>query len=469
MKFLSSKKNASKSRHQKKDIMKIIHKRLNSTYIRKNDLKKVLSKSREKDKTINLINNNCENKISLIGNNNTNRSYNKTKLVKNNKKVKFTIPININNNKLINNNINNINNKSFRNSNKIIFTNSNNNNNINLKKNIIHRHTKSSFIQGTNLLLNKYIKDISKKPNINDNNLINNELNNINLVQNNKLSLNNFVNSNKRKSANNISENKTNKKTEYKLNKNIIKNFKNIQIQNRDKKDLKNNYLINSFIEPINNKENGLTQIKEELKSSIKSNDNNTGLSKKFIEAQNNWRKNYFAIVIQTIFRGYYFRKKYNKKNLNINSIALSKSLSKNNKKMNINNVIYIKKKVKDNIKICNSASHHKDHSIDENIRYFKDNKVPQKIKEIVISLKTKKDNLNDNNIYYNNYNNNFLLFNLNNNVNYYELKYAFDIWKEYSNKIGILKKLKIYKKYKKNAFRNSSYEKQRNNNSYKI
>ena len=34
---------------------------------------------------------------------------------------------------------------------------------------------------------------------------------------------------------------------------------------------------------------------------------------------------------------------------------------------------------------------------------------------------------------------------------------------KNNTDKIGILKKLKIFKKYKKNVFRNNSYEKQRN------
>ena len=62
--------------------MKIIQKRLNNTYIRKNDLRNCLSRSKEKDKTINYINNNIENKINIIGNINTNRSYNKTKLIK---------------------------------------------------------------------------------------------------------------------------------------------------------------------------------------------------------------------------------------------------------------------------------------------------------------------------------------------------------------------------------------------------
>ena len=88
--------------------MKIIQKRLNNTYIRKNEIRNGLSRSKEKDKTINIINNNIENKLNILGNINTNRSYNKTKLIKKNKKVKFSIPFNIKNNKanytIINNN-----------------------------------------------------------------------------------------------------------------------------------------------------------------------------------------------------------------------------------------------------------------------------------------------------------------------------------------------------------------------------
>ena len=79
--------------------------------------------------------------------------------------------------------------------------------------------------------------------------------------------------------------------------------------------------------------------------------------------------------------------------------------------------------------------------------------------------MKSNKQQLNDDNLYYNNY----MLFNVDNNLNYYCVKYAFNIWKEYSDKISILKKLKIYKKYKKTTFRKSSYEKRRSNNRYKI
>ena len=152
--------------------MKIIQRRLNNSYIRKNDLKNILcrSKDKEKEKTINLINNNGENKMNIIGNNiRTNRNNNnKTKLVKKNNKVKFSIPINIKNNKSI------LANKPIKNNNMIMSTNNYNNN---IKKNVFHRHTKSSFIQGTNLQLNKLIKDISMT-NIN-NNLLNNEFNNL--------------------------------------------------------------------------------------------------------------------------------------------------------------------------------------------------------------------------------------------------------------------------------------------------
>ena len=79
--------------------------------------------------------------------------------------------------------------------------------------------------------------------------------------------------------------------------------------------------------------------------------------------------------------------------------------------------------------------------------------------------MKSNKQRLNDNNLYLNNY----MYFNMKNNMNYSFIKSAFDSWKEYADKISILKKLKIYKKYKKNNFRKSSYEKKRNNNRYKI
>ena len=438
--------------------MKIIQKRLNNSYIRKNDLKNILcrSKDKEKEKTINLINNNGENKINIIGNNiRTNRNNNnKTKLVKKNNKVKFSIPINIKNNKSI------LANKPIKNNNMIMSTNNYNNN---IKKNAIHRHTKSSFIQGTNLQLNKLIKDISMT-NIN-NNLLNNEFNNLNTISKKKKSLKNFVNYSTR-----MGENKRyNTKMLNGLNNNKIKNFKSIQIETKQNKELNNN-LINSYREPINTK-GGIIKIIEELKMDKNSNDNNnlynSGLSRKFIDAQNNWRKNYFATVIQKLYRGYNFRKYYKEfyKN-NQNTLSLRTTISKTNKNVINNAIVYIKKKTKDNNYICNSAIHHKEFPTEENNRFLHENNIPHKIKEIVISIKTKKEHINNNNnLYYNNYINS----NLYNYLNYYNVKYVFELWKEYSDKIEILKKLKIYKRSKKNAFRKSSYEKQRSNNRYKI
>ena len=433
--------------------MKIIQKRLNNTYIRKNDLRNCLSRSKEKDKTINYINNNIENKINIIGNINTNRSYNKTKLIKKNKKVKFSIPINLKNNKSNYTNNNKFNNK---NNSTIINTNINNHNHnitTNLKKNIIHRHTKSSFIQGSNLLLNKITKDISIT-NIN-NNLYNNEFRDINVAHKKKNSLNDFSNNDTRMSVGNIISKKiTNKTMNKPCNNNKIKKFKNIPKQTKEKK----NYINNNKYPTTHNIKDGLSQIIEELNTSKKSNVNNNGLSKKFIEAQNNWRKNYFALVIQRIYRGYLFRKKFKNSSMGI-------SISKKNKSGNINNAVYIKKKIKDNNLLYNSVAHHKEYPTEGNIIFNRDNKVPHKIKEIVISMKSNKQQLNDDNLYYNNY----MLFNVDNNLNYFSIKYAFNIWKEYSDKISILKKLKIYKKYKKTTFRKSSYEKRRSNNRYKI
>ena len=420
--------------------MKIIQKRLNNTYIRKNEIRNGLSRSKEKDKTINIINNNIENKLNILGNINTNRSYNKTKLIKKNKKVKFSIPFNIKNNKANYTIINN-NKSTNKNNNTIINTNinsHNHNNNIttNLKKNIIHRHTKSSFIQKSNLLLNNKVnKDISMT-NLN-NNLFNNDARY-------SVNVNNIINKK--------NENKTMNKSCCNNNNNKTKKFKNIQTQTKSKKNLINN---NKY-PPSFNINNSLGKIIEEInpdKISKENNNTNNCFSKKFIEAQNNWRKNYFAIVIQKIFKGYLFRKNY--KNL-----FMKISTSKKNKKENMNNIVYIKKKIKDNNHLYNSATNHKEYPTEEN-----NYNVPHKIKEIVISMKSLKPTLNEDNIYYNNY----TLFNMNNNIYYSKTKNAFKKWKEYSNKISILKKLKIYKKYKKNTFRKSSYEKRRSNNRYKI
>ena len=427
--------------------------------MRKNDLKNIISKSKDKDNTEINSNNNINKRKNLIGNSNinTNRSYIKTKLVKKNKKVNFSLPINLKGNKLKGIN------KSIKNNGALIGVNNANN----LKNNAIHRHTKSSFIQGTNLLLNKFTKDTNITY-INGN-LYNNESQQKKINKGKKNPSNNFFDYNTKITSGNKNKKDRNDKIMNNLNNDEIQNFQSRQ--KNDKKDFIKNDLINSYRES-NMSKNSLGQIIEELKSEFRNNSNNQnniGLTKKFIDAQNNWRRNYFATVIQKLFRGHYFRKNYNNYNLNeknnTNFVSNLSSNSKNNKNRNINSIIYIKKKAKDASYLSTSSLHNKEFTSKEKNKFIKNNKTPHKIREIIISLKSKKDYFNNNNIYYNN----CMIPNIINKQNSYYVKFAFDLWKEKKEKIEILKKLKILKKYKKNLQRKSSYEKKRNNSHYQI
>ena len=427
--------------------------------MRKNDLKNIISKSKDKDNTEINSNNNINKRKNLIGNSNinTNRSYIKTKLVKKNKKVNFSLPINLKGNKLKGIN------KSIKNNGALIGVNNANN----LKNNAIHRHTKSSFIQGTNLLLNKFTKDTNITY-INGN-LYNNESQQKKINKGKKNPSNNFFDYNTKITSGNKNKKDRNEKIIDNLNKDKIQNIQSKQ--KNDKKDFIKNDLINSYRES-NMSKNSLGQIIEELKSEFRNNSNNQnniGLTKKFIDAQNIWRRNYFATVIQKLFRGHYFRKNYdnyklNEKN-NTNFVSNLSSNSKNNKNRNINSIIYIKKKAKDASYLSTSSLHNKEFTSKEKNKFIKNNKTPHKIREIIISLKSKKDYFNNNNIYYNN----CMIPNIINKQNSYYVKFAFDLWKEKKEKIEILKKLKILKKYKKNLQRKSSYEKKRNNSHYQI
>ena len=427
--------------------------------MRKNDLKNIISKSKDKDNTEINSNNNMNKRKNLIGNSNinTNRSYIKTKLIKKNKKVNFSLPINLKGNKLKGIN------KSIQNNGALIGVNNANN----LKNNAIHRHTKSSFIQGTNLLLNKFTKDTNITY-INGN-LYNNESQQKKINKAKKNPSNNFFDYNTKITSGNKNKKDRNEKIIDNLNKDKIQNIQSKQ--KNDKKDFIKNDLINSYRES-NMSKNSLGQIIEELKYEFRNNSNNQnniGLTKKFIDAQNNWRRNYFATVIQKLFRGHYFRKNYNNYNLNeksnTNFVSNLSSNSKNNKNRNINSIIYIKKKAKDASYLSTSSLHNKEFTSKEKNKFIKNNKTPHKIREIIISLKSKKDYFNNNNIYYNN----CMIPNIINKQNSYYVKFAFDLWKEKKEKIEILKKLKILKKYKKNLQKKSSYEKQRNNSHYQI
>ena len=246
-----------------------------------------------------------------------------------NKKVKI-VGISYQNNKYKNNNIS-INNSSVSSPSKIKslkkpFYKVNNNNNLNgysinnYKHNIAHRHTKSSFNQEAHLLTN-FMKDSNKNENINyKNNQKGNKYSNKRSIINNNSNYNtknNLIKNKDRKT------NKTQKNTKYKM---------NLSKHNREHSD-----------------KGGLIKIIDELKIN---NYDNAGLTKKFINAQNNWRKNYFATVIQKIYRGYSLRKsnyreKYSNKNINS---------------------IYIRKKAKDN-KIFSNSLHLRKCPTEENCR----------------------------------------------------------------------------------------------------
>ena len=79
-------------------------------------------------------------------------------------------------------------------------------------------------------------------------------------------------------------------------------------------------------------------------------------MSKKFINAQHNWMKNYFANFIQKIFRGYIFRKNskilknYKKFDPNVNIKIIIRDESEN-KFDNQKEILYVKKRV-----ICNHS-----------------------------------------------------------------------------------------------------------------
>ena len=437
-KSLRNTDNKPKTKQQKKELMNAIQKRLNNlnerhtNYINHFREKKIdyINKNKNKESNNNTIN--SKNNIIL------NSILTKNKKKYKNKKVKI-VGISYQNNKYKNNNINSINNSSVSSPSKLKSLKKPyykiNNNNLNgysinnYKHNIAHRHTKSSFNQETHLLTN-FMKDLNNTENINyNNNQKGNKYNKRNIINNNSNynTKNNLIKDKDRKS------NKTQKNTKYNI---------KLSKHNREHSD-----------------KGGLIKIIDELKIN---NHNNTGLTKKFINAQNNWRKNYFATVIQKIFRGYALRKsnyreKYSNKNVNS---------------------IYIRKKAKDN-KIFGITLHHRKCPTEENLNLIcqninkkysdKNDEQPPKIKEIVIFRNVKKDTNNPfqfSNLYLNNY-----IYNYNQaynqsiyQINLYKYKYAFEKWKEYSNKKRILLLLKSMKKYDKKINKFYSDEKKNEN-----
>ncbi len=199
--------------------------------------------------------------------------------------------------------------------------------------------------------------------------------------------------------------------------KNTEENKKNTNARNNNIKKKKSNQKI-SFIKKRNDP---LILAKTQKSTGLKNvNVDDIGkiTTKKFLKAQEKWKNDYFATVIQKIFRGYFYRKKIKdnkllKKNFSIyiKKMPKDKSLCKhNNNKKNMtlvnfrNNSRLIHtytstEKLKENI---SSLSNNNNMVIK---RYNSPNKNP-KIKEIIIKKKKNYPvvNLNLNNFFYPNY-----------------------------------------------------------------
>lgn len=418
----SLRNNNNKNKIQKKEILKIIQKRINNEKLKNNN-----------------INYYRPNNIEKIKNNKTNITASSKSINKRfkNRKVDFKGI------SLIKDKVNNKN-KSQNSYDKYLKKEQSNRNIFNLKefnltnykRFIIHRQTKSSFFQDPQVLTHIF-KDMN-------NTEIENKLN-----KNNNEQKENHKNTN----VNNI-----NNYSNYNSKLNFFKN-KNTNKINRNclfKKEIQKNLVIK------NNRENkdkeGLIKLKEELKIN---NNQNCGLTKKFVDAQNNWRKNYFATVIQKIYRGYVFRKSDYKKRIK-----------------NINN-IYIRKRAKDVNPRNGTTVNHRKCPTEENLNIIcinlgRNNKrkgmaKPPKIKEIFITRNAKRYNpYNYSTFYFNNYIyncNDSYYYQTNNQNIFFKYKYIFDKWKEITNKKKILYNLKIMKKYQKKNYRYYSYEKKKDRN----
>ena len=181
--------------------------------------------------------------------------------------------------------------------------------------------------------------------------------------------------------------------------------------------------------------------------------DTDKTISTKFIKAQEKWKKNYFATVIQKIFRGYLFRnvklrKNVLKSNLNvyIKKMPKDRSLCKHNNKIKNRKTLFnikndnrlthfytdtFPEKIKDDLNLSNNKT----------IKRYNSPKRNPKIKEIIIKKNKNYPvvNLNLNNYFYpkyfNDYNN--YCYDLNNTLS---IKYNY-------NKEKYWLKIKLYNK----------------------
>ena len=257
-----------------------------------------------------------------------------------------------------------------------------------------------------------------------------------------------------------ISKDKKNNKCMNKNSKNNI----NVSNSNNNITINKNNTInINNYVSSKNNR-NDIECMYSTMENNI--------LSEKYLNAQNKFRKNYFASIIQKIFRGYLFRKTFVKLSKRKSIIielgkSRSKSIKTYNNKINnsistdiMQNTVYVKKRVLDtclpNKKIKNIFI--SSPKIARKISYIEEMNInicpsPKKIEEIVINRRKSNIYSHRNKIQlkpktniFNNTINNFSIYNSDRQVikdygRYYLLD-AINYWYEIAIKRKIIEKL---------------------------
>lgn len=339
----------------------------------------------------------------------------------------------------------------------------------------------------------KILRENSNKKNY-SNTIVNNTSHNYLKIKKNESFLNNMKKEKTRRELNIIETN--NNSINYKKQLKSSITIKDLNIKTPKIKEFNevifNESLINSSVKKerreLSNKKNNLENSKRRLYKNIFNQKNrniiilnknedlqdnkkkniyvNLRMSSKFRKAQEKWKKDYLASVIQKVFRGYIFRKMLNENVLfktNLNIYTKKKIKDKNicnklRKLKNYNTLSSFKKDNEQNTTYLNRTTRsnlfQKDliNLSNTNINYkTRDNSInSHKIKEILIKSKKKapiiKINLNNNLLINNLYDNNFHSNNFNNSV--LMTKINNDSVYKYFRRINVLIKLRKILKY---------------------
>ena len=269
---------------------------------------------------------------------------------------------------------------------------------------------------------------------------------------------------------NSLNEIKITKKKSFKIN---IKNINKVLIKNKstEKKTSRNKKIIRDKNISDESNLNNLINFNKTERTFEK--DSKFLISSKFIKAQEKWKRNYFATIIQKIYKGYIFRKIFMKNMKNklqlhiyIKKIPKYKSFYNKNIKLKNKNIDKIEK----SNKLINQTNEEYFYNRNYSTKQFK------KIKEIIIKKRNNSPliNLNLNNCCLYGYNNNYINYNRimtendiksttfrnnNNRIKYWEnikvlikLKKCLNHWDEITLKNKIIKFfIKIRKNLNKN------------------